>query len=432
MSVNNFKKRPRLSITIDFACSGAFNPFVGAGTMNWELTGSVTGTTGVSNATERQITCQTDIGDDTVFGFFSIFPGSTGSNSGTVDTGVLPFKFPAVFKVNENAWVSENAWKVNTNPVLSEFGTLNGQPAPQSIYYLVALPDTPNAKADDPIVIDPAIDTLSRVYPGDFVAVDALQRWRVYPQRRLPKTDRTFLWEPNTSPVLESGGKVDGVLAKPGTIMIPTKNFYIEDPEDWIENYNYFHQGVGIMFDGQKWNNNVLAIVADKGPKIGEEFWPETIYVSDQIYEYRFEQDHYRKFRVFTNTQANSNVLSFKVTEGSSTTNYDAYFTFGRRFDVNDNLQGAPVFYDHGDSYSYSHKKRLEWYDENRVVQIDSAGGTVSVFFNPNDPAQSFAVGLNHFVDGNVTEWQETSVNDEGEEVVNNYRLNLSLVTIVV
>jgi hypothetical protein len=214
--------------------------------------------------------------------------------------------------------------------------------------------------------------------------------------------------------------------------MIPTKNFYIEDPQDWIDNYNYFHQGVGIMFDGQKWNNNVLAIVADKGPKIGEELWPETIYISDQIYEYRFEQDHYRKFRVFTNTQASSNVLSFKVTEGSSTTNYDAYFSFGRRFDVNDNLQGAPVFYDHGDSYSYSHKKRLEWYDENRVVQIDGAGGTVSVFFNPNDPAQSFAVGLNHFVDGNVTEWQETSVNDEGEEVVNNYRLSLSLVTIVV
>jgi hypothetical protein len=405
MSVNDFKKRPRLTIEVTFECSGAFNPFAGGGTMNWELTGSVSGSTGQPNVTEEQITCGTNLGYDTIFGFFVISPGSTGGSSGSVDTGVLPYKFPPTIKVADNFWFSGDEWKVNTSPVLSEFGVINGNPGTRDVFYVVALPDTPNAKADDPIFIDPPIDQLRVVYPGDFVAIDQLfgtQRWYAYPQQRFPKPDRTFLWDPNTSPVLGSGGKVDGVLAKPGTIMIPTKNFYIKEQQNWIDNYNYFHQGVGIMFDGQKWNNNVQAIIADKGSNIGEATWPLTLYFSDQVYESRLEQDHRYKFLI----------------------------NFGGG--IENDLQGGPVFYDHGDSYSYSYKKKLEWYDENRVVQIDSAGGTVSVFFNPNDPAQSFAVGLNHFVDGNVTEWQETSVNDEGEEVVNNYKLSLSISTTLV
>jgi len=394
--------------------------------MNWELTGSVSGSTGTSNATEQQITCQTGIGDDTVFGFFDIYPSSTGNSSGSVDTGILPFQY------KDDLWVNQKSWKVNTDPVLSQFGKVNNEPPPKGAFYVVALPDTPNANPDDPIVIDPPIDNLSRVYPGDIVAIDRVfgtGRWYVYPQRRLPDPSKTFFWDPNEDPVLESGGIVDGVLAKPGTIMIPTKSIYIKGEFGQTKLAGYYHQNVGIIFDGQAWNYYVGHIVADTGPDKDKAIWPEANYVSDQDYEYILERDHRKKFLVYTNTQATTNVLSFKITQDSTTTSHDGFFSFGKRFNVNDNLQGALVFYDHNDSYSYNYKEKLKWFERNRIVQIDSAAGLVYVTMNAGEPLQSFVVGLRHFADGNVTEWEETSVNDEGEEVKNYYKLSVSIST---
>lgn len=421
MSLNDFKNRPRLNITVTFDCSGAFDPFTGFGDMNWSLSGSASGQTGQTNPTVREITCYPPTDPDVAWGFFNI-QGSTGSNSGKIDTGVLPERFAA----RSFASRLEGFWKVNTDPVLSQNGNANNQPASRSIYYVVALPDTPGASVDTPILIDPPIDELRRVYPGDYVAIDQFfgtQRWYVYPQRRLPKPDRTFFWVPNEEPVIASGGIVDGVLAKPGTVMIPTKTVLLE-AEDAIDNYRYFHEGVGIMFDGQKWNNFVFADVAHEGEE-DESIWPIPVFISDQPDQNRFETDHSTKHIISSNTQQNQSSVSFSITSDNTTQSYPAYFAWSTG--IQGNMQPTGVFYDHGDSYSYRYKKQLAWKKENELSLAGAVGGiTTAITFGE---LVSFAVYVNEFVNGNITEWQETGFGWDGEELINNYKVSLQITT---
>lgn len=421
MSLNDFKNRPRLNITVTFDCSGAFDPFTGFGDMNWTLSGSVSGQTGQTNPTVREITCYPPTDPDTAFGFFDI-QGSTGSNSGKIDTGVLPQRFAA----RSFASRLQGFWKVNTDPVLSQFGEANNVPASRSIYYVVALPDTPGASVDTPIVINPAIDELRRVYPGDYVAIDQFfttQRWYVYPQRRLPKPDRTFFWVPNEEPVIASGGIVDGVLAKPGTVMIPTKSILLE-PEDRIDNYEYFHEGVGIIFDGQKWNSLVFADVAHAGEE-DESFWPIPVFQSDQPDQNRFETDHSTKHLIYSNTPQNENSASFSITSDGSTSSYPCGFSWGTR--IQGNMQAASVFYDHGDSYSWRYKKRIKWRKDNGLP-LAGGSGTITTAIAAGELV-SFSVGVNEFVDGNVTEWEETGYGWDGQELKNKFKVSLQVTT---
>lgn len=422
MSLNDFKKRPRLNITVTFDCSGAFDPFNGFGDMNWTLSGSASGQTGQTTPTVRQITCNPPTDPGTAFGFFDI-SGSTGNNSGKIDTGVLPERFAARTFASRMAGL----WKVNTDPVLSQFGNANNVPASRTIYYVVALPDTPGASVDTPIVIDPAIDELRRVYPGDYVAIDQFfgtQRWYVYPQRRLPKPDRTFFWVPNETPVIASGGIVDGVLAKPGTVMIPTKSVLLA-AEDRIDDYEYFHEGVGIMFDGQKWNSLVFADVANRGEE-NESIWPIPVFQSDQPDQYRFEYDHSTKHIIYSNTQQNQSSVSFSITFDPATQSYPADFAWSTS--ILGNMQPTGVFYDHGDSYSYRYKKRVAWQKENGLP-LAGASGNISTVLEAGGDIVSFPVYVNEFVDGNVTEWQETGFGWDGSVLTNNFKVSLQITT---
>ena len=424
MSVNDFKKRPRLNISVTVNCFGKFDPFTGFGKLDWSLSGSIAAQTGAPNVTVREITCQQPTNPDSIFGFFEI-QGSTGNTSGTIDVGILPETFSGI---------SKGEWKVNTEPVLEEFGMVGGVPGDRINYYVVALPTTVGATIDTPITITPQIDQLKRVYPGDFVSIDrqfGTQRWYVYPQRRLPKPDRTFFWAPNETPVLASGGMVDGKLAKPGTIMIPTATKWL-DLDKLIDGIQYIHAGVGILFDGQKWVSNVSAVVANPGEE-NESFWPEASYISDQLYEARLESDHRFKHLINTNTRQPAGAFfNFVYTIGSEEYSTNAYFEWISTFmGISGNFQAASIFYDRGDAYSHNYKKKKEWY-KSKNKPFNPAIGKITVFnWNPETPVASFNVSCYAFEDGNQTEYEEIGYDFDGSELINNFTMIIGVQTTV-
>ena len=421
MSVNDFKKRPRLSITLTFNCSGQFNPFTGFGALEWSLFGTLTGQTGTPNVTVRDITCQRPTDADTIFGFFDI-QGSTGNTSGTIDVGVLPKGFSGIYK---------GEWKVNTEPVLEANGIVNGLPGSRSEYYVVAMPTTPaGVTADDPINITPPIDELKRVYPGDFISIDryfGTQRWYVYPQSRQPKPDRTFFWDPNVAPLLTTDGKANGKLVKPGTVMIPTKTENVKGIETPLALQGYFINGAGIMWNGQSWIKYYSARNATPFEE-KENLWPLVSYQSPNFYEYRFESEHSRKFLIQTNTrQEEGQSLTYTEIIDGQPSSQPAYFQFGTPFGgIQGNFQGAPVFYDHGDAYSFNYKKQKEFW-QSKGQSFNPAGGNVTVY--GTESSQSFSIGVSEFEDGNQTEYETIGYDDEGNELLNTFRISV-LITV--
>lgn len=421
MSVNDFKKRPRLNITLTFDCSGQFDPFLGFGALQWSLSGTLNGQTGTPNVTVRDITCQRPTDADKIFGFFDI-QGSTGNTSGTIDVGILPQIFPGIPK---------GAWTVNTSPVLAENGMVAGEPGDRINYYVVAMPTTAGATADDPIDITPPIDELKRVYPGDFVSIDRLfgtQRWYVYPQRREPKPDRTFLWVPNEAPLLTTDGKADGELVKPGTVMIPTKTENVKGLTNPLALQGYFINGIGIMWDGQTWTKYYSAKnVTPFGEQ--ENLWPIFSYQSPNLYEARFESEHSRKFLIYTNTrQAEGASLTFTQTIDGQSSTIPAYFEFATGFaGIQGNFQGSSVFYDHGDAYSFNYKKEKEFYQSNGR-SFNPAGGDVTVYGRSiENPVESFTVAVNEFEDGNETEYETIGYDDQGNELRNTFKISVAI-----
>lgn len=423
MSVNDFKKRPRLSISLTFQCSGQFNPFTGFGALQWSLTGTLSGQTGTPNVTVYDITCQRPTDADKIFGFFRI-PGSTGNTSGTIDVGVLPEVFPGIPK---------GEWTVNTSPVLAEYGMVAGEPGNRINYYVVAMPTTPGATADTPINITPPIDELKVVYPGDFISIDRLfgtQRWYVYPQRREPKPDRTFFWSPNEIPFLTTDGKADGKLVKPGTVMIPTKTENVKGLTNPLALQGYFINGIGIMWDGQTW---VKYYDAKNVTPFGtqENLWPLFSYRSPNLYEYRFEFEHTRKFLIETNTrqEEGASLTYTEIVDGEPST-MPAYFNFGTPFGgIQGNFQGAPVFYDHGDAYSFNYKKEKEFYQTNGRAFNPASGDVIVYTGNPENPEKSFSIGVQEFENGNQTEYEEIGYDDDGNELRNTFKISVLITT---
>jgi len=423
MSVNDFKKRPRLSISLTFQCNGQFNPFTNFGALQWSLSGTLSGQTGTPNVTVYDITCQRPTDADKIFGFFKI-QGSTGNTSGTIDVGVLPEVFSGIPK---------GEWTVNTSPVLAEYGMVAGEPGNRKNYYVVAMPTTSGATADTPINITPPIDELKVVYAGDFISIDrrfGTQRWYVYPQRREPKPDRTFFWNPNEIPFLTTDGKADGKLVKPGTVMIPTKTENVKGLTNPLALQGYFINGIGIMWDGQTW---VKYYAAKNVTPFGtqENLWPLFSYQSPSLYEYRFESEHARKFLIETNTrqEEGASLTYTEIVDGEPST-MPAYFNFGTPFGgIQGNFQGAPVFYDHGDAYSFNYKKEKEFYQTNGRA-FNPASGDVTVYTgNPENPEKSFSIGVQEFENGNQTEYEEIGYDDDGNELRNTFKISVLITT---
>jgi len=407
MSINSFKTKSSVSVDVMVNCYGSFNPFAGFGNMQWSLTGNVSGSSGTIPGV-REITCERYPQTQNV-SFYEI-NGSTGFTSGTIPIGIQPEIF---FGDNKGFW------KVNTDPVLQPNGKINGQDASRLIYYIVGLPE--NTTEDDPILISPQIDNLFRVYPGDFVCIDRIfgaQRWTVYPKFRLPKTDRTFLWTPNTSPVLASGGIAGGVLAKPGTIMIPDKDFWIIDPANAIDGMRYFYKGIGILFNGQKWSQLTGTPFVLNPESDSPAIWNRYVtFNSPNYYERRLEFEHTYKFNLNTIFDLSTNSdLQFTITPESGTpVSYPVVV-----------LQGltTPVFVNHGDAYS-AHEVKTRQFAKTNNLNWYGSGVIVAVYFDENPSIIELLISF--FESGNNTEYQTEGIGDEGQTLTNFFTTSTSI-----
>jgi hypothetical protein len=423
MSLNDYNRRARLDISVQITGSGQFYPFSNTSgqPVNWTLNGTVNAVQFVDELTVKEETCGVPFGSEKQFRTFGI-QGSVGNNSGVASVGQLP-QFPQGLVNFQN----RGTWTVNTSPVLSADGNADGDLVVRG-YYTVAQPD--GAGVDDPIPIDPAIDFLTRVYPGDRVSVSGTggsSKWVVAPQYRYPKPDRTFFWIPNSSPVLASGGIVDGELALPGTIMLPTATYYIEDEAEAVDGMRYFIAGQGVQFDGQRWTKLTAdAFVYEplSGPR---EFWVTDVsYNSTDRDAARLENDFANRPFVSTNqTIDDGNPVQITLTyEGGEPETIDLIFRWnGGNNGAPTNIQPAvAVINNFGDAWSTYRLNTRNWLQE----RIPSAFGA-AFRLKTTDPEVYIELYVDEFIDGNVTEISQTVTDPEtGNVLTNTYTVTLT------
>ena len=428
MSYNDFNRRARLTIVITIEGSGQFNPFqIGYGTpLNWTLNGTVFSKTPTINLTTKEETCGIPYGSPKEFRLFG-GGGSTGNTSGTVNTGQLappigPLLGQALF----------GSWLVNTEPVLSANGKADDETVSGG-YYVVAQPS--NQGIDEPINVSPAIDYITRVYPGDFVYVTGTgetSKWNVAPQHRFPQTDRTFLWQPNSDPVLSSGGFADGVLALPGTIMLPASNYYIVDPADAVDGMQYFYANQGVRFDGQTWSKNLPDPRVYEPPSGPREFRQLQVSYSGQRYESLLEFKQSEKPFISVNLTIDDDSPSiFTVTppEGEPYTS-ELYFSWGSPMNgAERNIQPSiPAIHDFGDPWSVYHLANRDWILQRFPGEL---GAGFLLQTRDIEPQETLLLGVNEVVDGNVTELEETALDPEGNTLTNNFKITLQITTAI-
>jgi len=438
MSLNDFAASVDLNFTASFSGNGQFSPFDGDGPspLNWSFTGGVQGAGGTDNRTIREKTCF--IGgrgeNDSTYSSFYL-TGSTGNTSGTQTIGRV-YVNPLPDKIRT---ADLGKWKVNTEPVLSNGGSVDGSPSKLG-FYTVAIPppDDPNdpidKKKDDPITINPPIDGITRVYPGDFMyAIDLYgggKRWVYQPQQRFPQKDRTFFWTPNTDPVLESGGISGGKLVKPGTIMLPTKDFPLNETDPSIDGMRYFYEGQGVLFDGKVWKKltpDAVPLYQETGPPIYILPNAVGIYLNDDIYPRTLEQMNQQKCFVFTTAQIDdSDPIALTITPDPPDEPYTIEMVFSWGMFEDRRVQGAPVIYDFGDKWSAYHKRQ-------RQDQIDTGyyriGGTLYEKNPVPDPEGNIIRRTITFggVSADGLSASETRVeNVDGEDLTNTFDITIS------
>lgn len=420
MSVNDFNARARLQIQISVSGFGQFDPF-GDGPLNWTLNGTVNAQSITDDRTTKEKTC--GVGNETTKTFQTFdMSGSTGGTSGTINTGQLAQPIIAEAGLGGRG-PYRGDWIVNTDPVLSSGGFLDGNPAPKG-YYVVAQPE--DAGVDDPIELSPPIDGIVRVYPGDRIYLAQLSEdtfWQYDPQERFPKPDRTFFWTPNTEPVIASGGLLDGDLALPGTIVIPTAEYYIEPPADAIDGMRYFYNGIGMMFDGAAWRQQLLQPSVYQPPTGPREFRnTEVRYVSPQRYERRLEQDEFYKPFVYT-VQPIDDSVPLVYTLGDPPTTEDFYFRWlVPAFFSPTNIQpNAPYIYDFGNAYSAFHEASRQW-----LLDRNLSAGLAAVITDLGFPPREKMLAIPAFKTG-TTEIVETA-NFGAENLVNTFTIAINIV----
>jgi hypothetical protein len=206
--------------------------------------------------------------------------------SGAMDSGHAIMGFP---KYVEKTFLAQTLisnygkWIANTKPEITyekdEFGRgkveVDGDETTVNRVYTVQNPEKDLgedvSRNDVPIYLAPGIVTAvtnAVVYEGDIIYIyrDNVESFaiKIIRQKRYPKPDRTFFWTPNTSPVLTKGGYSDGILVKPGTVMIPTRTTSLraydggeapdpDIPPNEVLSIDYVYAGQGIVFDGDDW-----------------------------------------------------------------------------------------------------------------------------------------------------------------------------------
>lgn len=431
MSLNDFNSRARLTVVVSINGSGQFSPFLDSYgvPMNWTLNGAATSLPPEIALTVKEQTCGLPFGSPKLFRFFDSGAnntGSTGNNSGTLKTGEYAQLQRALYNFS-----LKGSWIVNTSPILEPGGIADDESL-VAAYYTVALPE--NADPDDPILVSPAIDFVARVYPGDVVYVSGSgpsKVWRVASAVRFPKPDRTFSWTPNSNPLLASGGLANGELAKPGTIMLPTSNFYIEPPAPAIDGMRYFYANQGVVFDGQIWRKFTNDPLIYDPPEGEKEFRDINVnYNSTDLYESLQEETHSRKCFVYTNqTIDDTNPFEFVVTpeQGDPETTQLFFRWLSPMNGVETNMQpGIAAIHNFGDAWTNYHLANRAWL-KTRFPGLVGAG------FNLRSrdivPEMSLDLSVECFEDDNVTQITEYYTDFEGNVLTNQITITLSVTT---
>lgn len=426
MALNDFNDSADATVSISVSGNGQFSPFAGQNyKMNWVLSGEISGATFTDNRTIKQKTCGVDSYLGKKYVTFDV-SGGVGSTSGAIATG----RVPRIFSPETVGGVNIGNWDVNTKPVLTEGGFADGVLS-EGVNYIVALPKTAGAKVDDPIAVNPPIDYIARVYPGDKVYTQVFTqgdgtktgRWYVAPQERFPLPDRTFSWEPNENPKLAAGGIADGRLQLPGTIMLPDSDHYISNYSDSFDGMRYFYANQGVMFDGQEWTKKLVDPYVHEPEDQPKEFRNLDVgYFDREFYASLLENTHWRKCFVLTFQEIDdSNLVTLTVTpdEGESYST-EFYFRWGG---LNDKLiQGGEIIYDFGDAWSKYRIANQDWLTARKL----NSRAAILYEKDPPDPEFPITIVLGAIFKDGETFTTEEKMEIEGEELTNTFNVTVT------
>jgi hypothetical protein len=428
MSLNDFNKQVTFTIGVEISGSGQFSPFEPTYgiPMNWTIEGRMQMKSVDQNATLRDETCGgIDLLDPAYFLSWNA-PGSVGSNSGTIEFGYYKPKQPAIISNTTFGGI----WKFNTDPVLSAGGKVNGENA--KYFYIVQRPPEVET-VDDPILIDPPIDGLKRIYEGDLIYVNS-GVWNVSPQNRFPKTDRTFFWEPNTQPVLKAGGIIDDKLAKPGTIMLPDEDYYIAKQSDGFDGMRYFYENQGVMFDGQIWSKLSNDPLVYKKDEETNEFRDLNVsYISQQNFVSRLEELHQNKGQVIGYIPIDyEEAITFTETpeEGDPiVTDFFFYWMSPQAGIIDNAIPATAVRYDFKDAWSKYYASNATWLKERPKIAgaFLGAGFFLKSKAEGGNDEQIINLSVNFLEDGNKTKIEDKIKNAEGTDLVNTFNITTSI-----
>lgn len=438
MSTTDFNKRAELDIAITIDGEGQFLPGT-TSPANWTISGTVTAKPDQpTELTLRQLLFCPPPPNDAVYTTFNASP-SAGNVSGFLDPDVrdLPIGF-------DRFGNSLPTWKVNTKPVLSSNGMIDGELSEpgQSFTVQVAKDKT----EDDFIELDPPIDGLTKVYPGDViynVGDEVNKFWRRQPRLRWPRTDRTFFWQPNENPFVEEDGKINGEMAKPGTIILPTENFDFTDITKPFY-LKYAYAGYGWMFNGYEWSQLAFAPLRYKPPKENpDDPDPPTEYRNWQVYygvPGRFsgclEGTQRDKPFIYTSKKINDDppiiyTVTFPAQEGQPPPEPESYnMIFRWSLDTENNQIQAPTYltpiYDFSDAWSNYHKANIKWFKDRNLADLIGSGYVLSIT-PPTEQFNSIFGYVLCFEDGNTTTMTETIEGPGGEPLTNTLTVTLSI-----
>jgi hypothetical protein len=426
MSLNDFNDTASADISISVSGSGQFSPFYGQSyPLNWTLSGDIYGEQFTDNRNIKQKTCGTGLYTDKKYTTFNA-RGSVGNTSGAITSG----RVSRVYSPETIAGTNIGNWDVNTKPVLTNGGFADGVLS-QRVNYTVALPKTQGAKIDDPITIDPPIDYVARVYPGDTVYTQVFTqgdgqktgRWYVAPQERFPKPDRTFFWEPNENPKLEAGGIADGKLQLPGTIMLPTSDHHIANYSDSFDGMSYFYENQGVMFDGQEWTKKTVDPYVYKPEEGPEEFRNLGIgYFDREFYALLLEDLHWQKSQVITKQLIDdTNLVTLTVTpEEGEAYSTEFYFRWGSL--ENKEIQNGEIIYDFGDAWSKYRIANQEWLTEKKL----NTCGIILWEKDAPDPENPMQIWMGALFKDGETFTTEEKIDFEGQELINTFTVTVT------
>ena len=439
MSTVDFNKRANLDIIVTINGNGQFDPFGSfAFPVNWTLSGTISAKNDEpTDLTNKQRLRCTPLPADAIWTEFGA-PESLGNESSFIESGLRPT--PIIFEGPLGGFLGD--WTVNTKPVFSNNGMVDGELAKKG-YYVVQI--AKDKTEDDPIELDPTIDGLAKVYPGDLIyslGDEVNRQWKRQPRERWPRPDRTFFWQPNVNPFVEEDGKIDGEMAKPGTVILPTETLDFTDPTKPFLN-RYAYAGYGWMFNGYQWLQLTNAPTKYQPPKENPsdpqpapEYRDLFVYYSQPgRFAGCLEQTQRQKSFVYTTQRIDDSATATLIITPEPVPGqpppppetFNLRFAWAYAFAEN-GIQSFSDFtpiYDFADPWTAYHKANIKWCKD-RNLQFVAAPFTLTT--EPGiEPQQSIELNVQSFEDGNVTTITQEIKDENGTPYVNEYTISLSI-----